>query len=170
MSRFNYHAMNNEAKRKLEDTVIRNIMEHEQNNGRFLIVQSKAYRVAEDDEVKSKARSWFNLKNSNFPIFGSIVFDHFLEQNQWLNSKIIEFLDELYLSEFREPWTPGPGICGSVDAPYNTNHQMNIHRHSYLLQNYSREDTTIITAGDTTVYRWTYGTGSGLITHGIPKW
>ena len=90
MSRFNYHAMNNEAKRKLEDTVIRNIMEHEQNNGRFLIVQSKAYRVAEDDEVKSKARSWFNLKNSNFPIFGSIVFDHFLEQNQWLNSKISE--------------------------------------------------------------------------------
>jgi len=170
MSRFNYHAMNTEAKRKLEDTVVRNIMEHVQNNGRFLVLQSKAYRAAEDDEVKSIARSWFNLKNSNFPIFGSIVFDHFLEQNQWLNSKIIEFLDELYLSEFREPWTPGPGICGSVDAPYNTNHQMNIHRHSYLLQNYSREDTTIITAGDTTVYRWTYGTGSGLITHGIPKW
>ena len=49
-------------------------------------------------------------------------FEFFLKQNPWLDKKIIKFLDELYLSEFREPWTPGPGICGSIDATYTTIH------------------------------------------------
>jgi hypothetical protein len=75
----------------------------------------------------------------------------------------------LYLSEFRKPWTPGRGICISADAPYNCNHQMSIHRQSYMQQHYSKEDETIKSANGH-IFCWTYGTGCRRITHGIPIW
>ena len=62
-------------------------------------------------------------------------YPEFLDCNYGLDEKIITFLDEWYLSEFRKPWTPGEGICISADAPYNCNHQMSIHRKSYIRQN-----------------------------------
>ena len=82
---------------------------------------------------------------------------------------IIIFLNVLYLSEFRKPWTCGDCICPSVDAPYNCNHQMSIHRQTYIPQNHSKDNVSI-KADNGNVFRWTYGTGSGRITHGIPKW
>ncbi len=85
----------------------------------------------------------------------------FLECNSYLDEQIIKFLDELYLSEFREPWTPGGGICVSLDSPYNKNHQANVHRPTYLRQNFSREHRSIETGDESTVYRSTYSTGSG---------
>ena len=126
--------------------------------------------MVKDEEVSSKAHSWFDLKRDKVQLIGSFVYPEFLDCNPGLDEKIIKFLDELYLSEFRKPWTPGEGIYISTDAPHNCNHQMSIHRKSYIRQNYSKEDVTIKTATDRNTFRWTYGTGSGRITHGIPKW
>ena len=170
MSHFKYYEMDKKSKSAFEDNTINNVMEYVQNNGRFLMKQSKKYTVAKDNEVTLNIHSWFNLKDENISVFGCILFEDFLKQNQWLNNKIITFLDELYLSEFREPWTPGPGLCGSVDKPYNKNLQLNFHRPAYLRQNFSRTHLTEKTGDNSTVYRWTYGTGCGLATHGIPKW
>ena len=171
MSRFKYYAMDKVAKEDLEERVINSIMMYAQNNGRFLIKDCKKFRVAaDDDEVKSKARNWFNVKSGKVPRVGSFVFTHFLERNSGLDEKIIEFFDELYLNEFREPWTGGRGICVSLDSPYNKNHQVNIHRPTYLRQNFSREHPSLETGDENTVFRSTYGTGSGLSTHGIPEW
>jgi len=78
-------------------------------------------------------------------LIGSFLYPEFLDCNPGLDEKIITFLDELYLSEFRKPWTPGEGIYISTDAPHNCNHQMSIHRKSYIRQNYSKEDVTIKT-------------------------
>ena len=170
MSRFKYYAMDTMAKRELEERIINSTMLYVQNNGRFLVKQFKKFRVVDDyKEVKSKARTWFNLKIGQVPLVGSFVFTQFLERNSGLNEQIIKFLDELYLNEFREPWTPGGGICASIDSAYNKNHQANVHRPTYLRQNFSREHPSIETGDESTVYRSTYGTGSGLSTHGIPK-
>lgn len=172
MSHFKYHEMNKNMKQKLKAELIHNTIEYLREKGRFLIEdkRQKCYRVVKDEEVLSKAQSWFDLKRDKVQLIGSFVYPEFLDCNPGLDEKIITFLDELYLSEFRKPWTPGEGICISADAPYNCNHQMSIHRKSYIRQNYSKEDVTIKTATDRNTFRWTYGTGSGRITHGIPKW
>jgi hypothetical protein len=97
----------------------------------------------------------------------SFIFPDFLSYHPELNEKIQEFLDGLFLSDFRKPWTPGEGICLSADAPYNCNLQISLHRPSYHRSHYSREDQSI-KCGDGNIFRYTYGTGSGRITHGIP--
>jgi hypothetical protein len=97
----------------------------------------------------------------------SFIFPVFLSYYPELNEKVQEFLDGLFLSVFRNPWTPGEGICISADAPYHCNLQMSLHRPSYHRTNYSREDPSI-KCGDGNIFRYTYGTGSGRITHGIP--
>ena len=111
----------------------------------------------------------FHKHQNEVQLIESCVYPDFLDCNPGLNDEITTFLDELYLSEFRKPWSPGDGICISADAPYNCNHQMSIHRKSYLRQNYGKENSTITTATDGNTFRWSYGTGSGRITHGIPK-
>lgn len=108
--------------------------------------------MAKDDEVILNIRSWFNMKDDNVPVFGCRSCEDFLEHNQGLNAKIIEFLDDLYLSEYREPWTPGPGLCGSVDAPFHKNHQLNFHRPACIRQTFSRDHPTEKTGDVSTVY------------------
>ena len=171
ISHFKYYKMDNTSRRELENSIIKNLLEYFQSNGRFLIIeQGKKFRLANDDEVPLHVRKWFSLQDDNAPVFGSYLVEDFLEQHEYLNIKSIKFFDELYLGELREPWTPGEGLCGSADAAYNKNHQMNFHRPAYLRQNYSRTDTSKKTGNTNTVHRWTYGTGSGITTHGIPKW
>jgi hypothetical protein len=46
---------------------------------------------------------------------------------------------------------------------------MSIQRQTYIPQNHSKDNVSI-KADNGNVFRWTYGTGSGRITHGIPKW
>ena len=119
--------------------------------------------------VASEQLMGFHKHQNEVQLIESCVYPDFLDCNPGLNDEITTFLDELYLSEFRKPWSPGDGICISADAPYNCNHQMSIHRKSYLRQNYGKENSTITTATDGNTFRWSYGTGSGRITHGIPK-
>jgi hypothetical protein len=169
-SHFKYYKMDNTSRSELENNTIKNLMEYFRGNGRFLIEQGHKFRLANNDEVTSNIKEWFSLEDNNVPVFGSSLVEDFLGQHEYLNKESAEFLDDLFLSDFREPWTPGKGFCASTDAAYNMHHQINFHRPAYLRQNYSRTDSSQNTGNSNTVYRWTYGTGCGLTTHGIPKW
>ena len=100
----------------------------------------------------------------------SFIFDEFLHQNPGLDAMIVKFLGDLFKNEFRYPWSPGMGIVITLDKPYNKNPQVNVHRPSYIRQNFSREPDGLETDDPETVLRFTYGTGSGKTTHGIPYW
>jgi hypothetical protein len=169
-SHFKYYKMDNRSRSELENNTIKNLVEYFRGNGRFLIEQGNKFRLANDNEVISNIKEWFSLEDDNVPVFGSSLVEDFLGQHKYLNKESAEFLDDLFLSDFREPWKPGKGFCVSSDAAYNMHHQMNFHRPAYIRQNYSRTDTSQKTGNSNTVYRWTYGTGCGLTTHGIPKW
>jgi hypothetical protein len=101
------------------------------------------------------------------PSLESFISPDFLSCNPDLNENIVKLIDELFYSEFRKPWTTGKGICVSADAPYNCNLQISLHRPSYHRTHYAKEAPSI-KCGDGNIFRYTYGTGSGRITHGIP--
>ena len=100
----------------------------------------------------------------------SFIFEEFLHQNPGLDAMIVKFLGDLFENEFRYPWSPGMGIVITLDKPYNKNPQVNVHRPSYILQYFSREPERSETDKPETVLRFTYGTGSGKTTKGIPYW
>jgi hypothetical protein len=100
----------------------------------------------------------------------SFIFEEFLHQNPGLDAMIVKFLGDLFENEFRYPWSPGMGIVITLDKPYNKNPQVNVHRPSYILQNFSREPERSKTDKPETVLRFIYGTGSGKTTQGIPYW
>ena len=80
-------------------------------------------------------------------------------------------VDDLFLNESKLPSSPGPGISLTVEAAYGNTPTLNVHRKtSYFRQNYGRDNIIIPTNNNGTTHRFTYGTGSGLVTHGIPKW
>ena len=101
MSHFKNHEMDKNMKQKLKAELIHNTIEYLREKGRFLIEdkRQKCYRVVKDEEVLSKAQSWFDLKRDKVQLIGSFVYPEFLDCNPGLDEKIITFLDELYLSE-----------------------------------------------------------------------
>ena len=97
----------------------------------------------------------------------SYVYGEFLQQHTNLQCKLWRILDDLYTNPSRSPNAPGKGIALTADSVFGNNPQINIHRLSYVRQNFGRNKITSSHNKDT-VMRATYGTGSGLNTHGTP--
>ena len=93
----------------------------------------------------------------------------FLAHNPGLRKEIVDFFDALFMNGFQEPWSIGPKLIVSLDAPYWTHHQASVDREGYIRLNFSIDDDTLKTNNPKTVFRFSYGTGSGLTTHGIAK-
>ena len=94
---------------------------------------------------------------------------NFLKQNNHLEVDVQTFLKRFIMeSPFRVPDSVGDGVCLSVDAPYKEeNACVNIKRPGYVRNNFGKTDNRIKPSHNGNVYRFTYGTGSGAITHGI---
>eukprot|EP00956_Cyclotella_meneghiniana_P010797 scaffold15105_cov36-Cyclotella_meneghiniana.AAC.2 len=98
----------------------------------------------------------------------SEVYPDFLAMNPDLTHAIITIFDSLFLNPSHGPAISGKGISLSVHSIYGSKPTLNIHRRgSYLRQNFGRDDPTKTSGKSETVYRYTYGTGSGLVTNGI---
>lgn len=98
----------------------------------------------------------------------SVVFPDFLAMYPDLRDATITIFDSLFLNPSHGPAISGEGISLSVDSIYGSKPTLNIHRRgSYLRQNFGIIDHTKRTGKSETVYRHTYGTGSGIVTHGM---
>jgi hypothetical protein len=94
---------------------------------------------------------------------------NFLKENNHLEVDVQMFLKKFILeSPFRRPDSIGDGVCLSVDTPYNEkNACVNINRPGYVRNNYGKTDNRMKPSHNGNMHRFTYGTGSGAITHGI---
>jgi hypothetical protein len=153
-----------------QDIILDQIIVHFKTVGRFLVYDDllMGYRTVEDAEVSTALRTWFELNESeDGKLIRSLAYPDFLQDNPDLNDKIIDVFDDLFISESKKPSTPGPGICLTADSTYGDTPTLNIHRKSYLRQMFGRDNTTIQSGDPDTVHCFTYGTGSGRVTHGI---
>ncbi len=91
-------------------------------------VDRRSRTAPNDDDGKKEENDDGDRSSRRAVALESFAYPDFLNCTPGLNEKIVKLLDELYLCEFRKPWTPGKGICNTADAPYNCNHQMSIHR------------------------------------------
>lgn len=98
----------------------------------------------------------------------SQLYANFLIDKSHLEEDVKTFFTKLIGSPFRRPDAVGDGLCLTVDAPYNENNAcVNTKRPGYFRNNYGLADHTQKTLNEDNVYRFTYGTGSGSVTHGI---
>jgi hypothetical protein len=72
----------------------------------------------------------------------------------------------LFCSPTRTPWSEGKGVILSADSCYGNKQTINIHRQSYLRQNYGLDNTDVRSVYKDGIFRYSYGTGSGLNTVG----
>ena len=100
----------------------------------------------------------------------SFAFPDFLQMDDEAGRAAKQFFNTLFCSRCRMPSEAGDGICLTVDKIYHRWTLLNIHRPSYLRQGYGLDDTSKQTNNPHTVFRFTYGTGSGALTAGTPPW
>jgi hypothetical protein len=100
--------------------------------------------------------------------FDSFCYSDFLSNNLSLSQIAEEIFDDLFCNPFRTPWSEGKGIVISGDSCYGNPVKINIHRPSYLRQNYGLNSNLAVTFNRDD-FRACYGTGGGMKTLGIPK-
>lgn len=100
----------------------------------------------------------------------SFAFPDFLQLDGKAELAAKNFFNTLFCRPSRLPSETGDGICLTVDKIYQRWTMLNIHRPSYLRQAYGRDDPAKQTNNPNTVFRFTYGTGSGKLTAGTPPW
>ena len=98
----------------------------------------------------------------------SCCYRDFLSHNHSLIKIAKETFDDLFCNQICTPWSEGNGIVISGDSCYGNPIKINIHRPSYLRQNYGLNSDTAVTF-NIDAYRACYGTGGGMKTLGIPK-
>ena len=99
----------------------------------------------------------------------SCCYNDYFDTNQNLIPIAIKIFDVLFCSPTRTPWSEGNGIIISADSCYGNTPTINIHRKSYLCQNYGLDSTEVQSINKDGIFRYSYGTGSGLNTVGIPR-
>ena len=98
----------------------------------------------------------------------SYVDEHFLMENDHLEARLWQIIDDLYTSPSRGPSQPGKGIALCADSVRGNPPTINVERRSYVRQNFGMD--VLPTHNHLTTMRATYGTGSGIRTHGTPLW
>jgi hypothetical protein len=98
----------------------------------------------------------------------SCCYSDFLSHNHSLTQIAKEIFDDLFCNPIRTPWSEGKGIVISGDSCYGNPIKINIHRPSYLRQNYGLNSNSAVMFNRDD-YRACYGTGGGMKTLGIPK-
>jgi hypothetical protein len=107
------------------------------------------------------------LPNEGVNELESCIYSGFLTHRH--SSQIAkEIFDDLFCNQFRTPWSKGNGIVISGDSCYGNPIKINIHRPSYLRQNYGLNSNSAVLFNRDD-YISCYGTGGGMKTLGIPK-
>ena len=122
-----------------------------------------------DDDARTMQNKAATIKSKKYDV-KSFIFPDFLKSSPGLDKEIVKFFDGLYSKGFQRPGSCGQKTVVAIEAPYSTNPQATVDRQGYMRQNFSTDNETKQTNNEATVFRHSYGTGSGLITHGIPKW
>ena len=99
----------------------------------------------------------------------SCCYNDYSNNNQNLIPIAKKIFDDLFCSPTCTPWSEGNGIVISADSCYGNPFTINIHRKSYLRQNYGLDSTEVQSINKDGIFRYSYGTGSGLNTVGIPS-
>jgi hypothetical protein len=98
----------------------------------------------------------------------SCCYSDYFSHEHCLTQIAKEIFDCLFCNQFRTPWSEGNGIVISGDSCYGNPIKINIHRPSYLRQNYGLNSNSAVMFNRDD-YRACYGTGGGMKTLGIPK-
>ncbi len=80
-----------------------------------------------------------------------------------------KIFDDLFGSPIRTPCSEGNGIIITADSCYGNTPTINILRKSYLRQNYGLDYSEVRSINKDGIFRYSYGTGCGLNTLGIPR-
>ena len=99
----------------------------------------------------------------------SCCYNDYSHTDQTLIPIAKKIFDDLFCSPTRTPWSEGNGIIISADSCFGNTPTINIHRKSYLRQNYGLDSTEVQSINKDGIFRYSYGTGSGLNTVGIPR-
>ncbi|KAL9189403.1 hypothetical protein ACHAXT_009078 [Thalassiosira profunda] len=100
----------------------------------------------------------------------SHVWKDWLSDFPQLNVPLVSIFDGMFLHGVRGPSEQGPGFPVTADNPIGTTYPLlSLERPAYLCLNLGQDDPSKETNNPETAYRATYGTGSGIRTHGIPK-
>ena len=101
----------------------------------------------------------------------SQLFPGFLQNAPLVVTKaVLSILDRLLLSPSCAPGEVGGGIKLAAESPYNPkNIFINVERKGYLRNNFGKDHPSRPGIGRGTVFRSTYGTGCGKVTHGTPQ-
>lgn len=118
--------------------------------------RSHAIKQIKPDYHGRVAKS-FNIKN--------FIQDH--EDKEVMEDCVEMIFDDLFLHASHHPAHKGKGISLSADSPYNNPPTVSTHRRSYFRNNFGK-DGDMPVHDSNTVLRATYGTGSGIQTHGTP--
>ena len=105
--------------------------------------------------------------NRNTQLFSEAI-TNFLQDRPILKQAVRDVFNDLYMFPSHHPSVAGRGVCLAVEAPFSSNHTLNVNRKSYLRQNYGEELPFTETTQEGTCYRATYGTACGVRTHGTP--
>ena len=135
--------------------------------------------------LRSKRHSIININNTHTPIIvpvkkcflqfsslsdtrdpKSFIVTGFMEEQKELDGSVETIFDNLFIPASHGPATGGPGISLSMDSPRGNKPKLNIDRASYCRNNFGKD--VMPTNKANTVRRATYGTGSGIRTHGTP--
>ena len=98
----------------------------------------------------------------------SYVVPGFLGANPDLIPHLTSIFDSILLPGSHGPSEGGDGISLTSDSPRGNKPTINVNRKSYIRQNFGKQ--TKCTHDPLTECRATYGTGSGMRTHGTPLW
>ena len=96
----------------------------------------------------------------------SFIVPNFLQNHPGIEGAVKRVLDKLLLNESHHPSEPGPGVAVTAEACYGNAPKVSLLGTTYLKQNFGKNMKP--THKHNVVERATYGTGSGLVTHGIP--
>ncbi|KAL9181226.1 hypothetical protein ACHAXT_010031 [Thalassiosira profunda] len=100
----------------------------------------------------------------------SHVWKDWLSDFTQLNVPLERIFDGMFLHGVRGPSEQGPGFPVTADNSIGTTYPLlSLERPAYLRMNLGQDDPSKKTNNPETTYRATYGTGSGIRTHGIPK-
>ena len=99
----------------------------------------------------------------------SCCYSNFIQDNQNLIPITKEIFDDLFCNPLCAPWSEGNGVVKTANSSYGNPIKINIHRPSYIRQNYGLDSSDAVSINKESCFRSCYGTGGGLKTLGIPK-
>jgi hypothetical protein len=152
-----------------QSTVPKVVRPHEESNkGAIKGANEATHKESNEGAIKGANEATHEESNEGVNELESCFYSDFLSHKHSLTQIAKEIFDDLFCNQFRTPWSEGKGIVISGDSCYGNPIKINIHRPSYLRQNYGLNSNSAVMFNRDD-YRACYGTGGGMKTLGIPK-